>query len=168
MSQHRRLRVRAAKPADPRTLLYFNWEAIVGRGGLPPCPDLPAAQPDARSCSDSVTNQDASCALSDAIPVHEQVEVASLIGNVAEKPTRQTRAPYPYRPRHSRWQRHGRDPRRSPCEADAGSDRHGKPGASAQSQGRRDRSGSHQAGRVAPATPVSLVQRVLQLALAHS
>jgi hypothetical protein len=74
------------------------------------------------------------------------------------------RAPYPYRPRHSRRQRHGRAPRRSPCAADAGSDRHGKRGASAQSQGCRDRSGSHQAGRVAPATPRIVEETKLVLA----
>jgi hypothetical protein len=76
----------------------------------------------------------------DKIPVHEQVEVASLIGDVAESPQGK---PALHRPWHSRWQRHGRAPRRSPCAADARSDRHEEPGASAQSQGYRDRSGSH-------------------------
>jgi uncharacterized protein len=78
-------------------------------------------------------------------PVKEQVEVASLIGDVAEDPAG-AHAAHTYRGRHARRQREGRASRRSARPAHAGSDRDRESHTSAQGERPREWPCAHQTG----------------------
>jgi Plants and Prokaryotes Conserved (PCC) domain len=83
------------------------------------------------------------------IPVREQVEVASLIGDIADDPEGKPALHISYRRRHPRRQRQSRASWRRARPAHPGSRRDRKPGAPTQGEGYRNGPRSYPPGRVA-------------------